>query len=93
MGIEAWYIVQRHTHGSRMTYAVVKIEGWRAVEMISKAKGRPVQWYRPSPDDAAAIHAFARRCMEQDWTQGDFNDFVRRTGGCKPAASDGEMAL
>jgi hypothetical protein len=83
-----WYFVRKDDLGRLF---VDKAEGPRAAEMRARASGERIEWYRPTPEDSAAIHAFARRMMDQDMTQAEFNEFVRRTGGCKRAVPAGEL--
>jgi hypothetical protein len=80
-----WYVVKR-TDGS---WYVDKLEGWRAEEARSHARGERTNWYRGTSEDMAACHAFARKCLDQGMTQFEFNDLVQRTGGCPVVQREG----
>lgn len=83
-----WYFVRKGEAGQ---HYVDKLEGWRAEEARARAAGKPIEWYKPTPEDSAAIKAFVERCASQNMTMAEFRQFVRRTGGAQRAVAEGEL--
>ncbi|MDR2880500.1 MAG: hypothetical protein LBV29_01170 [Azoarcus sp.] len=81
IGADWWYRVITIERGEGKVCTVEKLEGRKARDEQARAGGTRIEWYRPTLADLASIHAFARRCMEQDMTQQEFNALVQRTGG------------
>ena len=75
-----WFVVRKRPEG--VGWYTDKLEGWRATEARDHARGVKTQWYRGTQADMAAIHAYVRRCLGAGMTQAEFNEHVRRTGGC-----------
>lgn len=83
-----WYFVRKGEDGRHF---VDKLEGWRAQEARARVAGKPIEWFKPTPEDSAAIRAFVDRCAEQEMTMAEFRQFVARTGGANRAAGQGEL--
>lgn len=82
IGADWWYRVCTRTVDGIRQFYVEKLEGWRAIEQRAHAERKPIQWYKPTPEDAAAIHSYAAQCVAEGMTQEQFNTHLRKTGGC-----------
>lgn len=79
MGMDWWYrVVSRDLPDGTPRREVEKLEGWRAIEERAKARGERVEWFKPTPDEAAEIHAKVARFIaaNPDCTQKEFNRLV-----------------
>ncbi|GGN49488.1 hypothetical protein GCM10011349_20150 [Novosphingobium indicum] len=78
-----WFfrIAVRHMpDGSRQRY-VERLEGWRAEEARRTDAGERSGYWKPEPGEVEDINIRVSRFVSEGWSQHEFNEHVRRTGG------------
>lgn len=78
-----WFfrIAVRHMpDGSRQRY-VERLEGWRAEEARRTDGGGHAAYWKPEPGEVEDINSRVSRFVSEGWSQQEFNEHVRRTGG------------
>lgn len=81
IGVDWWWRVITIDRGGEPARTTEKLEGWRAVEERDKSEGRRTEWYKPTDADLESINQFIAKCMDNDLSQKEFNQLVRKTGG------------
>lgn len=79
IGADWWYSVQRidQADGGKL-WQVVKQEGFAAIISRLKARGERHERWKPTPEEAHAIHKKIASYIADGMTQGEFNERIRR---------------